>query len=96
MSVFYIVKHRLIILNYLFLHGHIGDNITVEPNENGQAKDILVETQTVGAEGGDPLPTFKQNLALAVYTTTVDEVSPIETDVSSSGGGCTYNPNNKE
>ena len=43
--------------------GHIGDNVYVKSDENGQAKDILVEIPAVGAEGGDPLPTFNQNLA---------------------------------
>ena len=43
--------------------GHVGDNIYVESDENGQAKDILVEIPAVGAEGGEPLPTFNQNLA---------------------------------
>jgi len=42
--------------------GHVGDNTTVEVDENGQAKDIVVEIPAVGAEGGDPLPTFKENL----------------------------------
>ncbi|MCW8821964.1 MAG: hypothetical protein OQK45_07030 [Sulfurovum sp.] len=48
--------------------GHIGDTISVESDANGQAKDILVEIPAVGAEGGDPLPTFNQNL---VPTTSV-------------------------
>jgi cytochrome c peroxidase len=43
--------------------GHVGDTVYVESDENGQAKDILIEIQAVGAEGGDPLPTFNQNLA---------------------------------
>lgn len=42
--------------------GHVGDNTYVEVDEKGQAKDILVEIPAVGAEGGDPLPTFNQNL----------------------------------
>jgi cytochrome c peroxidase len=42
--------------------GHVGDNVYVESDENGQAKDILIEIPAVGAEGGDPLPTFNQNL----------------------------------
>lgn len=80
--------------------GHVGDTTSVEADENGQAKDILIEIPAVGVEGGDPLPTFYKNLATATETTTVDEVSPIEIDVSSGssiggGGGCTYNPNNK-
>ena len=75
--------------------GHVGDNTTVEIDENGQAKDILIEIPAVGAEGGDPLPTFEENLAPTTEKTTIDEISPIETDVSTSGGGCTYNPNSK-
>jgi len=67
--------------------GHIGDNTTVEIDEHGQAKDILVEIPEVGAEGGDPLPSFYENLVPATDTTTAD--------VSSSGGGCTYDPNSK-
>ena len=48
----------------LFINaGHIGDNTSVEVDANGQAKDILVEIPAVGAEGGDPLPTFSENLA---------------------------------
>ncbi len=47
----------------LFIHaGHVGDNVYVETDEDGQAKDIVVEIPAVGAEGGDPLPTFYQNL----------------------------------
>lgn len=42
--------------------GHVGDNTTVEVDENGQAKDIIVEIPAVGAEGGDPLATFSENL----------------------------------
>ncbi len=52
--------------------GHVGDNIAVEIDENGQAKDILVEIPAVGAEGGDPLPTFYENLAPATDTTIAD------------------------
>lgn len=48
----------------LFIHaGHVGDNTYVEVDEYGQAKDIVVEIPAVGAEGGEPLPTFNQNLA---------------------------------
>ena len=43
--------------------GHVGDNVNVETDINGQAKDILVEIPAVGAEGGTPLPTFNDNLA---------------------------------
>jgi cytochrome c peroxidase len=77
--------------------GHIGDNTAVEIDENGQAKDILIEIPAVGAEGGDPLPTFKQNLAPATDTTIVNEVPSEEEDISTSGGGggCTYDPNSK-
>ena len=48
--------------------GHLGDTASVETDENGQAKDILVEIPAVGAEGGDPLPTFQQNLATETIT----------------------------
>ena len=71
--------------------GHIGDNIAVEIDENGQAKDILVEIPAVGAEGGDPLPTFYENLAPATDTTIAD----VSTSSGGGGGGCTYNPNSK-
>lgn len=48
----------------LFIHaGHVGDNVFVETDEEGQAKDMTVEIPAVGAEGGAPLPTFEQNLA---------------------------------
>ncbi|MBT8349571.1 MAG: JDVT-CTERM domain-containing protein [Sulfurovum sp.] len=69
--------------------GHVGDNISVETDENGQAKDILVEIPAVGAEGGDPLPTFQQNLLPATDTPTAD------VSAGGGGGGCTYNPNSK-
>lgn len=47
----------------LFIHnGHVGDHTYVETDEDGQAKDILVEIPAVGAEGGDPLPTFNELL----------------------------------
>jgi len=47
----------------LFIHnGHVGDHTSVETDEDGQAKDILVEIPAVGAEGGDPLPTFNDLL----------------------------------
>jgi cytochrome c peroxidase len=71
--------------------GHVGDNIAVEMDENGQAKDILVEIPAVGAEGGDPLPTFYENLLPATDTPTVD----VNTSTSTGGGGCTYNPNGR-
>jgi len=70
--------------------GHVGDNISVDVDENGQAKDILVEIPAVGAEGGDPLPTFYENLAPATDTPTVDENA--NTNDGGGGGGCTYNP----
>lgn len=48
----------------LFIHaGHVGDNVYVETDELGQAEDIVVEIPAVGAEGGEPLPTFDDNLA---------------------------------
>ncbi len=43
--------------------GHIGDNVYVDIDLNGQAKDIVVEIPAVGAEGGEPLPSFEENLA---------------------------------
>ena len=55
--------------------GHVGDTTSVEADENGQAKDILVEIPAVGAEGGDPLPTFNQNLVSGDESTTAGEVS---------------------
>ncbi len=69
--------------------GHVGDNISVESDANGEAVDILVEIPAVGAEGGDPLPTFQQNLAPATDT------PPADVSTSGGGGGCTYNPNSK-
>ncbi|MGB5506042.1 MAG: cytochrome c peroxidase [Sulfurovum sp.] len=77
--------------------GHVGDNTAVEMDENGQAKDILIEIPAVGAEGGDPLPTFYKNLAPATDTAMVDEDPSITENVSTSGGGggCTYDPNSK-
>jgi hypothetical protein len=51
----------------------------------------LVEIPAVGAEGGDPLLTFYENLAPAPDTTTID----IDSNNSSSGGGCTYSPESK-
>ena len=80
--------------------GHVGDNTTVETDENGQAVDIMVEIPAVGAEGGDPLPTFNDNLLPASKVTETDAVVADTTDtanaaVSSSGGGCSYNPNSK-
>lgn len=78
--------------------GHVGDNMNVEVDENGQAKDILIEIPAVGAEGGTPLPTFKENLApdtAAALPAAASEVSSTDTEVGSSGGGCSYNPHNK-
>ena len=69
--------------------GHVGDNISVESDVNGEAVDILVEIPAVGAEGGDPLPTFQQNLAPATDISTADVIT------NGSGGGCAYNPHSK-
>jgi cytochrome c peroxidase len=77
--------------------GHIGDNTAVETDENGQAKDILVEIPAVGAEGGDPLPTFYENLLPATDTPTAptSDTPTVDETTSTGGGGCTYNPNSK-
>jgi len=75
--------------------GHVGDNIAVEVDENGQAKDILVEIPAVGAEGGDSLPTFLENLKPATDTSTVDDDTSTSISTSGGGGGCTYNPHSK-
>jgi len=81
--------------------GHVGDNTTVETDENGQAVDIMVEIPAVGAEGGDPLPTFNDNLLPATQGTkadasiVADTTVSVDTDVPSTGGGCSYNPKSK-
>jgi len=72
--------------------GHAGDNTTVEADANGQAVDVMVEIPAVGAEGGDPLPTFNDNL---LPSSKVTETDTANAAVSSSGGGCSYNPNSK-
>ena len=43
--------------------GHPGDHMSVTDDGIGNATDELLEIPAVGAKGGDPLPTFADNLA---------------------------------